>query len=206
MGHLGGFHIASFPVRLNRMTMQTEQEVGFDARAIANLFLEQAEPLGIHLTNLSLQKLVYFAHGLMWSRYRRPLVDGYFEAWEFGPVHPVLYGAFKGNGRAPIAAPATRTDLRTGGVSMVPPPSDALAIRVVREVLGALGNQPATQLVNLSHAKGGPWDAVVNERGTRPSIGLRIPDSIIRERFNRHMMAVGPHDPAGDVLVESPPA
>ncbi|MGH1558477.1 Panacea domain-containing protein [Caulobacter segnis] len=60
--------------------------------------LSLAEDAGVAITNLALQKLVYFAHGLMIVRHDRPLVDGYFEAWEYGPVHPLLYGSFKSAG------------------------------------------------------------------------------------------------------------
>jgi len=60
----------------------------YDARAIANLMLDEASEMDRGVTNLALQKLLYFAHSLFLIEYKRPLVSGYFEAWKLGPVHP----------------------------------------------------------------------------------------------------------------------
>ena len=63
----------------------------YDPRSIANLLLDEADRLAINITNLSLQKLLYFAHGLSLIEDGKPLVSGYFEAWQHGPVHPLVY-------------------------------------------------------------------------------------------------------------------
>jgi len=55
---------------------------------LANLMLHEAARIDITITHLTLQKLLYFAHGLSLVRYGQPLVLGYFEAWRLGPVHP----------------------------------------------------------------------------------------------------------------------
>lgn len=177
-----------------------------DARAVANLLLDRAEAHGVAVTNLALQKLIYFAHGLMLRRHNRPLVDGYFEAWEYGPVHPLLYATFKGAGRSPITQQAMARDFRTGALIPLSTPVDAAAVDILDEVLGALGRQPTSSLVRISHARGGPWHEVVNESGTRTRFGLRISDILIRERFHRHMVMVRSDDRIGDVVDESPPA
>lgn len=44
------------------------------------------------MSHLRIQKLIYIAHMFHLGRNDgAPLVDGYFEAWDYGPVHPVLY-------------------------------------------------------------------------------------------------------------------
>lgn len=179
----------------------------WDARGVANLLIERATLRGISISNLSLQKLVYFAHGLMLTRHGRPLVDGYFEAWEHGPVHPLLYETFKGHGRAAITAAATSRDFRTNSYKVVPAPSDIDSVDVIDEVLRAYGGRSPGYLVHLSHSKGGPWDAVANENGTQSGLGLRITDIIILERFNRHKMMVDAKQAIGDdAFDEEPPA
>lgn len=189
------------------MTAAAENAGPHDARAIANLLLKMAEARGIAVTNLSLQKLVYFAHGLMQVRDDRPLVDGYFEAWDYGPVHPLLYSCFKSSGRGAIGHRALKRDLRTGQSLEVETPNDPAALAVVGEVLDALGHQPAGYLVRVSHARGGPWHEVVNESGTVEGLGLRIPDTIIRKRFHRHLVSAGSaEDRTGEAFIESPPA
>lgn len=179
----------------------------WDARGVANLLLDRAGQRGVAVSNLALQKLLYFAHGVMLTRHNQPLVDGYFEAWEYGPVHPLLYAAFKNAGRSPIANRAQSRNLKTGETSDVTPPTDLLVLDVVDDVLRAFGDQPPARLVRLSHSKGGPWDVVVNESGTAGRLGLRITDKLILEHFHRHKVAVGPEPQFGDdVVVEEPPA
>lgn len=43
------------------------------------------------LTRLEMQKIIYLAHMLYLGRTGMPLVEGNFEAWKYGPVHPDLY-------------------------------------------------------------------------------------------------------------------
>src|SRR4051794_34975608 len=81
-----------------------------DPRTICNLILDEAHSGGCTLTNLALQKLLYFAHGLHLVETTRPLVAGFFEAWQYGPVHPTAYHAFKAARAAPIQFRATLQD------------------------------------------------------------------------------------------------
>ena len=83
-----------------------------DPRSFANLMLDEGDRLGIELTNLALQKLLYFAHGIFLNESRgKPLVSGYFEAWQHGPVRPAAYKAFKGAGARPITSAPGRWTL-----------------------------------------------------------------------------------------------
>ncbi|MBN9319971.1 MAG: SocA family protein [Caulobacterales bacterium] len=156
-------------------------------------------------SNLPLQKLLYFAHGIMLTRHGVPLVDGYFEAWEYGPVHPLIYATFKAYGSGPITLPARRRDLRTGMETAFPAPVDDRVDAIIDQVVSHLGRQRPTRLVHISHAVGGPWDYIANQTGTRAGYGLRISDTVIKDRFHRHMVAVGNED-REDVRDESPPA
>ena len=47
------------------------------------------------MTNLRLQKLLYFAQGWHLARFGRPLFDASIEAWPYGPVVPEVYRAYK---------------------------------------------------------------------------------------------------------------
>ena len=72
-----------------------EDQMTHDGRAVANFVLDHTDRLGASLTNLSLQKLVYFCH--VWSLIglHKPLIRHSFEAWECGPVLQYLYREFK---------------------------------------------------------------------------------------------------------------
>jgi uncharacterized phage-associated protein len=54
------------------------------------------------LTNLKLQKLLYYAEGSHLAIFGRSLFDDRIEAWDMGPVVPHVYHAFKPCGRQPI--------------------------------------------------------------------------------------------------------
>ncbi|MDP3117975.1 MAG: DUF4065 domain-containing protein [Phenylobacterium sp.] len=176
----------------------------FDARAIANLLLDEAEGRALVVTNLMLQKLLYFTHGAYLTANRAPLVDGYFEAWTHGPVHPNVYQAFKEAGSSPITWRAVRSDYTSGRLLVVPPVSDAGAVAVCRRVVNTLGSLSASQLVALSHVPGGPWDVVSNEARTNPGRGMRISDMLVLERFSRHKLSVESPDDGVDPDQEAP--
>lgn len=162
-----------------------------DARVAANCVLDTAETLGFSITNLALQKLLYFSHGLYLTARQRPLVTGYFEAWAYGPVHPQIYSIFRHAGAGAIRHRARRRDYGTGQELALDQVSDPAILTLISGVVQTLGPLPAGRLVDLSHAKGGPWFQVVNEARTRNGRGIRIHDTVIAERFPRHKLEVG---------------
>ena len=48
-----------------------------------------------YMTNLKLQKLVYFAQALSLVKNKKALFEDEFEAWDLGPVIPSLYQKHK---------------------------------------------------------------------------------------------------------------
>src|SRR5262249_51853966 len=85
-----------------------------DAREVANFFLDLAEDRRLTLTQIPLQKILYFAHAWFLARRGRPLVDEEFEAWEYGPVVRSIHEQFKRFGDAPILNKATRLNFANG--------------------------------------------------------------------------------------------
>lgn len=170
----------------------------YDPRAIANLMLDEADRRGWKLTNLALQKLLYFAHGIHLTKMKEPLVSGYFEAWQYGPVHPAVYRAFKPSGSAPISNRAVAKDPLTGNTRDLPKPTDLAVLDLIADVMKSYGHLPPGRLVDLSHAKDSPWSAVVDKARTDVAFGLRIPDTVILERFQHHKVSVGASPRAGD--------
>lgn len=57
---------------------------------------------GDGISNMKLQKLVYYAQGIHLAVFDTPLFEERFKAWEHGPVVPPLYSAYKRFGRMPI--------------------------------------------------------------------------------------------------------
>jgi len=72
------------------------------ALEVSNFFLKYAAEHGDLLTNLKLQKLVYYAQAWHLALFGKPLFKEDFEAWVHGPVIPSLYRHFKKYGFNPI--------------------------------------------------------------------------------------------------------
>lgn len=175
---------------------------GEDVRSVLNQII--SEHPTARITNLSAQKIVYFLHGQYLLSTQTPLVSGYFEAWEFGPVHPTLYGSLKHLGNSPVTQPILRRDIRTGAWESIEQIKDQNVRRFIYESSGPLLKLTAGQLVDLSHARNSPWD-VVSQHGNRRTWGLRLDNDLISRHFRFHKRSVS--DLAcGDGFEEHPPS
>jgi len=117
------------------------------ADQVADYFILRVdESSGDVMTNLRLQKLVYYAQAWHLALTGEPLFEDDFEAWVHGPVIPHLYRRFKENGWRPIdrvaASPMPEIDDETRGI--------------LEEVWSAYGQFSATRLEELTHGET-PW-------------------------------------------------
>ncbi len=80
------------------------------ATAIADYFIWLANETGSYISNLKLQKLVYYAQAWYLALYGQPLFDEDFEAWIHGPVIPELYREYKNFGWKPILKDVSSPD------------------------------------------------------------------------------------------------
>ncbi|MFC7400244.1 Panacea domain-containing protein [Chelatococcus sp. GCM10030263] len=157
---------------------------GYDGRAIANFILDFCDRNGRAVTNLSLQKIVYFCH--VWSLIElgRPLVRHKFEAWEYGPVLPYLYREFRKFDRLAIAGRATQINPRNGQSEVVQYAFDTQTETLLNQIVAFYSRLRASDLVELSHAEGGPWHSVWNHGG-RVNPGMKIDDVKIQEFYSK---------------------
>lgn len=103
---------------------------------------------GWTLSNLELQKLLYLAHMFYLGRTNgQPLVPGYFEAWDYGPVHPDLYRCVRVFGSEPVQ------NVFQGNPDLPDGPERA----ILDEAYDALGRSGPGRLVNATHRRNGAW-------------------------------------------------
>jgi uncharacterized phage-associated protein len=176
----------------------------FDPRAIANLMLETADENGQRLSNLALQKLLYFAHATFLIETGTPLVSGFFEAWKYGPVHPVVYRSFKNSEGRPISDRAMSEDAVTGQMRSLAIANEPDVRRHIRKTIALYGVMTPGRLVDITHAQHAPWDYIVNKSKTSVALGLRIPDNVIVERFKFHKVTVSAAPRHGEPDEDSP--
>lgn len=123
----------------------------YSVEAVANYILNYARKTGIgDVTNLKMQKLVYFAQGFALARLKHPLFDSPIEAWTYGPVIPVLYKQLKKYGASPISNYLESPDVI---------PREGPAKMILDEVMRRLGRLTPPALVELTHDEGSPWAA-----------------------------------------------
>lgn len=70
--------------------------------AVANFIIDMAIEKDKPVTNLKLQKIMFFLQGYCLSKYKASLIDGSFSKWRYGPVEEEIYIEFKNNGSMPI--------------------------------------------------------------------------------------------------------
>ena len=114
---------------------------------VAEYFLSKTdEEAGDVISNLKLQKLVYYAQGFTLAVTGKPLFDEQIEAWQHGPVVPDLYHRYKDHGAFGIPAP-TNVDF-----SKFP----AEIKEILDEVYDVYGQFSAWKLRNMTHEEA-PW-------------------------------------------------
>ena len=177
----------------------------YDPRSVANYIITVRRHFGYETTPLELQKLLFFCHGMHLVRYDSGLVDGYFEAWEHGPVHPYVYKQFKEFGRNPISSKAYETNLITGEKRIVSPPEDPTVRSLIAEIILQLRDLTASQLRDKSHAVGGPWHSVMESAKINLASSVRIPDNVIKELYHRQISAVDIGKQNRNDLEDNPP-
>lgn len=128
-----------------------------DIRAIANLFLDWADADAIEVSPMKLQKLLYFCHADFLVSQNRPLLKQKFEAWDYGPVNPGIYKAFKHFQDLPITARTEAFDPLTAEkyLPICQLQGDDLAF--LRSRFDFYKRFSAIALSDLSHSRSGPW-------------------------------------------------
>lgn len=178
--------------------------MAYDSRAIGNLILVLARQRGLPISNGKLQKLLFLAHAIFLVTKGKSLVHSSFEAWHYGPVNREVYEAFKEHGGQAIPSLAKRRNPASGEMSEIEVPADIEVADVVSRVVSHYGSWEFSRLIDLTHAKNGPWDYVVTNASARANVGLRISDEVIRERY-RFLWKVLKEDHNGDWTEENHP-
>jgi uncharacterized phage-associated protein len=150
------------------------------AIAVANEFLRITRVNHASLDQMKLQKLVFYAHGWHLGLQRFPLLDEEVEAWQYGPVIPSIYQAFKQYGTAPITASAS--DINAEGRLYEPRLPVGYDRLLAEKIWEEYGQYSAIQLSKMTHRPGTPWEKTWN-RNTYGLRSLAISNELIKEYF-----------------------
>lgn len=128
--------------------------MAYDAKQIANWFVARAASENRALSIMTLLKLTYIAHGWHLEMRNAPLIRNRIEAWQYGPVIPDVYNAFRPQG--------------INISSKVTVPEEEISeqdITLLNEIYDIYGNMSAFRLSEITHEVGGPWDLATKMGG-----------------------------------------
>lgn len=86
------------------LQLETNFLIMYKAIDIAHKILKKAteDDNGELISNMKLQKLLYYEQGFHLAWFGAPLFEEDIEAWMYGPVVPSVFEAYKGNGKVGI--------------------------------------------------------------------------------------------------------
>ena len=96
------------------------------------------------ITNLKLQKILYFAQAYYLAKLGRPLFKDPIEAWTYGPVVPTVYQAYRRHKSDPIMSDKDTTTLSAEDKEQL------------KKIWDSFGGYSASRLVDIAHAHE-PW-------------------------------------------------
>ena len=139
---------------------------------VANFFIYLMPEADNEITNLKLNKLIYFAQGYNMQRYNKPLFDDEIQAWQYGPVVPSVYHKFKEYKNLHISKPTKDFD-----ITKYSDEDKELMLDVAREY----GKFTGEALRDITHQIDSPWFQVFDPNKRN----IKIPISDIQEYFDK---------------------
>ncbi|MDE7303533.1 MAG: DUF4065 domain-containing protein [Oscillospiraceae bacterium] len=97
------------------------------------------------LTDLKLQKLLYYAQGIAIKYTGKPLFNENLVAWDWGPVVPEVYNKYKKYGKNPIDEPIEKPNFDNNDIEVI-----------LKDVYEDYGQFSAFKLVKMTHDET-PW-------------------------------------------------
>lgn len=156
----------------------------FDARKIANLILSEFDAVRFEISNLKLNKILFYVHAYHLVRQSQPLIKNHFEAWEHGPVVRVVYHEFKKFGSKPITSLARHVDYESGREEII---SFSEIDASTRDFVLSIGRHymrfTASQLRDMTHQNDSPWSRVYSADSESRGLRDRIPNELIEAHF-----------------------
>ncbi|MEJ7586562.1 MAG: type II toxin-antitoxin system antitoxin SocA domain-containing protein [Ferruginibacter sp.] len=153
----------------------------YPASLVAYYFVKRGIDERMPLTQMKLQKLVYFAQGVHLIIHKNPLISEQFQAWKYGPVIPAIYNTYKFYGSEPI-------DDTEWAISMDEGSDLSILDNDARETLeytwDNLKDTNAIKLSNWTHNPDSPW-----AKSYVPGINdVTIPNEKISAYFERFLV------------------
>jgi len=133
------------------MKSQNKNKTTIDPSDVAAYLIELSINIGEPLTNMKLQKLLYYVYAWYGVEKSKELFDEKIMAWKYGPVTISVYNKYSKYGADVIKK------VENGGSEKLDPFTKDL----IEEVFTIYGNKTAIELMNLTHSEA-PWRDTFN--------------------------------------------
>lgn len=138
--------------------------------ALANFVINFANAEGSPVSNLQLQKILYFIQTAFLVEHGNPIINGNFSRWQYGPVLQEVYSSYRDNGAAEINDLAINVTKEESGdytigairATNVDSLGSEEAFHFLEDVTSRLLEQDPWDLVNISH-KQNIWEQYEDE-------------------------------------------
>lgn len=143
----------------------------YRALDIARYIIERCSSTNIAISNLKLQKILYFVQAEFLVAKSQPCFAEKIEAWDFGPVVPDVYYAYRMFGSANIPC------VGRSGVSQIISSRDK---ELLDGVIDACSKYSASALVEITHNQD-PWTDAYKKPGFNNEITTESIKAYFRE-------------------------
>ena len=126
----------------------------YSAMKVARYIIAHESEQGRSVTNLRLQKLMYFVQAQFLVERNKPCFDAEIEAWSFGPVVPETYHVFKFYGASEIPPRNIEEDLEW----IYPSDRDSIDM-----ILDDCAQYSTTTLIDITHRQK-PWEDAISSQ------------------------------------------
>lgn len=134
----------------------------YKVKDVARYIVQTAQEKGKPISNLKLQKLLYFLWKEYYKQTNKYLFKEPFVAWQFGPVERDVYFEYYMYGAAPI-------QIRPESISIIEIKDDDK--RIIDRVFDDYAKETVFNLVQETHKQGCAWDRKFqNGSGARAEI------------------------------------
>ena len=157
------------------------------ARNVANFFIDLANrgKYKKKITNMRVNKLLYFAQGHYLAKTETPLFDENFLAWDFGPVVPEIYRKYSVYGERAISLVDDDYDFRH---------FSSTEIDMLLDVSKEYENYTTSQLVEMTHRDISPWKNAYSS----------ISKEISKDEIKTHFLLIDKIPSINDILSAIP--
>jgi uncharacterized phage-associated protein len=151
----------------------------YSASLIAAYFVTVGIEQEVPITQMKLQKMVFFAHGVNLAINDKPLIQETIEAWKYGPVVPILYSNYKLYGNAPICDTDLVYNFPKDDITKI----NSAELKALMYTWNATKDQTPESLSNWTHKDGSPWKKVYDPN----QWAIPIPNNLIKEYFTEFL-------------------